>query len=209
MTNEKVIGNETPNTPKKSNKKLIIIAVVVVVLAIAVVVGFGMFGKKEEPPKVVNVSTITEIINIDELSTFKTTYKGIATAYNESKYEILRTVKYHVAYEATVNVGLDLSKVYINLDEENKQVLIKLPDVKINNIDVDMDTMELMFRKDKYDILSVRGEAYSLCKADVEREASTQEAIFSLAQQNAVNIITALTKPVVQQMDPTYNVVVQ
>ena len=42
----------------------------------------------------------------------------------------------------------------------------------------------------------------------LQRESEQQQAIFELAQQNARNVLTALTGPIVEQADPEYTVVV-
>ena len=114
-----------------------------------------------------------------------------------------------MAYEATVNVGIDLSKVSVSVDKEKKEVIILLPSVQINNIDVDMDSLDFMFQRDKYDTSGVSREAYAACNEDVHSEASTQKAIFELAYQNAINIVTGLVRPVVLQADSTYAVIVK
>ena len=203
------IIHEEPNDIQVKNKnKIIIIGALILILIIAFA-GLMLFKKPVDDSKTLTVSNVVEIINIEELSTFTTTYKGIATVYDVAKIDLFTNVKYYVAYEAKVNVGIDLSKVTISLNDETKELLIKLPAVQINNIDVDMNSMDFMFQKDKYDKSGVSREAYSACNDDVHNEASTQEAIFELAYQNAVNIITALVRPVVSQIDASYTVVVK
>ena len=44
---------------------------------------------------------------------------------------------------------------------------------------------------------------------DVKEEVETQEAILTLAKQNAVNIIKALTSPIVEQLDAEYQLVIE
>lgn len=202
-----IIDNPPPKTPKRKISPIQIL--VPVVLVLAAINGFTMLSKDDKKdPSIITVPAITKIINIEELSTFTTTYKGIATVTEEVKFPKRTIVKYYVAYEADVNVGLDLSKSKIEIDESNKEVRITLPDIEINDIIVDFDSMDFMFQNQKYDISAVSREAYSECNADVKEEASAQEAIFDLAKQNAVNIIDALVKPVVYEIDPSYTVVI-
>ena len=56
---------------------------------------------------------------------------------------------------------------------------------------------------------SVTQEAYQACEDDVKEEVETQEAILTLAKQNAVNIIKALTSPIVEQLDAEYQLVIE
>ena len=206
-----IIDNPPPKVPKKKINPILIL--VPIVLVLAAIIGFKILDKDEpKKPDIITVPAITKIINIEELSTFTTTYKGIVTVKKDKTLpligNLLDNIKYHVAYEAKVNVGLNLSKAEIVIDESKKEVQITLPEIVINDIIVDFDSMDFMFHKEKYDKEAVTREAYSECNADVKEEASAQEAIFDLAKQNAVNIIDALVKPVVYEIDPSYTVVI-
>ena len=211
MSENKTTIKETTSLQGKSStlKKVILPVSILAVAVIVLVLATGIFKKPEEKPEIITTSNITKIINIEELSTFSISYKGIATVYDVSKIEFLTNVKYYVAYEATVNVGVDLSEVSVSVNAEEKEVVINLPAVQINNIDVDMNSMDFMFQKGKYDKSGVSREAYAACNDDVYNETSTQKAIFELAHQNAINIISGLVKPVVSQADSTYTVVIK
>ena len=61
---------------------------------------------------------------------------------------------------------------------------------------------------DKANVSSVTQEAFKACNDDVGDESRNQKAILDLAKQNAINILTALIKPVVEQMDVEYDLIV-
>ena len=48
-----------------------------------------------------------------------------------------------------------------------------------------------------------------LLEEDVRAESEQQRAIYELAEQNAINILTALTKPIVEQMDAEYELIIE
>ena len=43
----------------------------------------------------------------------------------------------------------------------------------------------------------------------MEKESQEQQAIYDLAEQNAKNVLTALVKPIVDQADTEYTLVVE
>ena len=43
-------------------------------------------------------------------------------------------------------------------------------------------------------------------EADVQKESEQQNAIYELAKQNAVNVLTALINPIVEQLGTEYSI---
>lgn len=189
----------------KKEKKILAIIIAVVVLAVTVIsIGRGFKSKKSEP-EIITVSTLERIINISELSTFTAVYNGIAEVKNEKNPE---DVDYYVSYEARVDAGIDFEKIGITVDDENKVIQVTVPEVYITDINVDIGTMDFIFMNDKSNVSSVTQEAFKACNDDVGNESRNQKAILDLAKQNAINILTALIKPVVEQMDVEYDLAV-
>lgn len=185
-------------------KILILIAVVVIVAGFAVMKTVLKQGKK--PPEVITVSTLQEIVNVSELSTYTAVYNGIAQVMNEDKPE---NVDYYVSYEAEVYAGIDFQNVQIDVDNEAKKIQIKLPEVNITKVDVDIASMDFIFYNNKANTSTVSQEAYKACEADVQQESEKQEAIYELARQNACNVLTALVRPIVEQVDAGFQLSVE
>ena len=116
---------------------------------------------------------------------------------------------YYVSYEAKVNAGINFEEIKITMDEETKEINIDIPNVHITDINVDIASLDFIFYNKKANTSSVTQEAFRACEEDVRRESEAQDAIFELAQQNAVNILTALTKPLVDQFAAEYTIVIQ
>ena len=170
-----------------------------VVLA-ALIIVLTTILKKDEPVKeVITVSTLEKIIEVSDLSTFRVVYNGVALADD----------KYYVSYEATVDAGIDFEKIEILVDNDNKEVTVKLPKAEILDIYVDIASLDFIFIDKKANTETVSEQAYKLCKFDVRSESSNQEEIIDLAQQNAENVIIALVKPFVDQVDPEYVITVE
>ena len=188
----------------KNNKMFMVTIVVVAMIVIGIVaMVIGGSKDKEDKTKIITTTTLEEIIEVSELSTYQSIHNGVVTVMNEKKPE---KVDYHVSYKATVKAGIDFEKVSISIDEDNKKVLICIPEVEIQKIDVDAGTMDFLFVNKKAETSSVSSVAYELCKKDVENENDKGAAIYQLAEENAKNAIRALIEPFLISFDPEYTI---
>ena len=192
------------------NWKFVLVCAAVIVVAIAVIVVTVNLNRKDEvveeipsEPEIEVSSTLTKILGKSKLSTFLAVYDGIVTVKDEKG-----NVKYHVAYEAMVKTGIDISQVQFTVDKADKIIHIVVPEAQINEINVDHKSLDFMFQNEKYNTSEVVAEAYGLCENDADTECKDQEAIFELAKQNAGNVLKAMVEPIVKQIDADYSVVV-
>ncbi len=199
--------NQTQAQTKAKKPQLWLIACFsALVLIIVAFVAFQVTGKAKPKSEVITISTLEKIINVSELSTFTAVYNGIAQVMNEENQE---ETDYYVSYDAKVNAGIDFEKIIISVDDEEKVINIDIPEVYITEINVNISSLDFIFYNKKANTSTVTQEAFKACEEDVERESKKQAAIFELAQQNAKNILTALTRPIVEQLDPEYTVVIE
>ncbi|MDE5765278.1 MAG: DUF4230 domain-containing protein [Ruminococcus sp.] len=189
--------------------KMIIGIVVVAVIAAA---GF-IFGIKSNSgssensaPEIISETTLEKIINVSNLSTFETVYNGIAQVQNEENPE---NIDYYVSYEAKVKAGIDFDDVEINVDNEQKIITVTMPEVKINDVNVDITTLDFIFENDNANNETVSQTAYNKCIEDVTEECQSTKDIYEIAGQNAKNIIEALITPFVQQLDNEYKLTIK
>lgn len=191
--------------PDKLRRWVIAGAAAVILLAcVCFVIQTGR--KQKQEAEVVTVSTLEKIIHISELSTFTAVYNGIAEVKNEKKPE---QVDYYVSYAARVNAGIDFQQVAVSIDSDKKVVTMHVPEVHITDVNVDIASMDFIFLNDKANTSTVTQTAYRACETDVKQESEEQCAILDLAKQNAVNILTALANPLLEQMDAQYTLVVE
>lgn len=181
-----------------------LVLVIVVLVMAFIVIPTARNSKKQA--EVITVSTLQEIIDVSELSTFTAVYNGIAQVMNQDNPE---SVDYYVSYEAKVNAGIDFEQVGIDLDEEAKTIRITMPPVELTDVNVDISSLDFIFYNQKLNTSTVTETAYKACEADVEKESQEQQAIYDLAEQNAKNILTALVKPIVDQAETEYTLVVE
>ena len=181
-----------------------LVLVIVVLVMAFIVIPTARNSKKQA--EVITVSTLQEIIDVSELSTFTAVYNGIAQVMNQDNPE---SVDYYVSYEAKVNAGIDFEQVGIDLDEEAKTIRITMPPVELTEVNVDISSLDFIFYNQKLNTSTVTETAYKACEADVEKESQEQQAIYDLAEQNAKNVLTALVKPIVDQAGTEYTLVVE
>lgn len=187
-------------------KKIVGAVLLLVVLLCGIAGGVRLATPDDPGPEVITVSTLSKIINISELSTYRTVYNGVAKAMDEKSPD---KVDYYVSYQATVEAGIDFSQTQITVDDETKTVVITLPEVTVTDTAVDPTTLDYIFVDKKAETATVSEQAMKLCEADVAQETAGQTAILTLAQQNARNVVEALTRPLVSQSNPDYTLTVQ
>ena len=184
----------------------IVIAIITTILVVALILIVALNFGKEKEKEIISSATLKEIIEISELSTFEAVYNGVAQVMNEKNTE---EIDYYVSYEATVKAGIDFEQIQIDVDNEEKEIVVTLPEIQLNDIDVDIASLDYIFVNEKANNETVTQTAYEACKTDVNNECTQEDAIYELARQNAKNVIEALIKPFVNQMDEEYVLVIQ
>ncbi|MGN0634607.1 MAG: DUF4230 domain-containing protein [Acutalibacteraceae bacterium] len=186
---------------KLKSKKLIFIVISVLILVGVVIFGVSRITEKET---IITKSTLEKIIQTSELSTAEFVNNSVLTVYNEKKPE---KVDYYVSYESTVSVGIDLREIQVDEpDTEKKEITVRIPEMKINEVVVDQGSLEYIFNDDKLDTHDTAVLAYKLCIADAQKKAMDNEDVLQLARENTVNFIKGLIEPLVEQLDEKYTV---
>lgn len=190
---------------KFSLKSKIIIAAVALVVIIAIVLSVSLyvenFSREHRKADIYIKASLEKIVNVSELSSYQVKYEGIATVANEKKPE---KVDFYVAYEAMVKAGIDVEKIEMTVEE--KVVYIKLPEVIITSSDIDENTLDYMFIKNKYNNEMALPRAITACNADIQAEINSKDVLKKLAKENAENIVKAFISPFLEQLDEDYTI---
>jgi hypothetical protein len=187
------------NSIKK--RLFLLILFIGLILVVGLLIKPLLLGKGGKGEEIVTVSTLEKIIKISELSTFQAVYNGVAKGMNEKSPDQL---DYYVSYNAKVYAGFDFEKVEIAMDEDEKKIIVTIPEIEITDINVDIASLDYIFINEKANKSTVSGKAYKECKADATNESENVAAIYDLAEQNAKNIMKALISPFVEQLDSNY-----
>lgn len=192
---------------KLTGKKAKYLIGIAVALAVVIIVPLAVsITTKESEPEIVSKSTLEKIINVNDLSTFEAVYNGIAKVTEKDDPE---KINYYVSYEAKVKAGLDFGQVDITVDTEEKLITVKLPEIEITDVNVDITSLDYIFLNNKANTSTVSEEAYKKCIEDATNESNNEDAIYDLAKQNAHNIVEALISPFVKQIDSEYQLIIE
>ena len=199
-------------------KQKIIVGSILIVIVLAIVAGGYLFmnygGNKKPDQKVFAESTLREVLEISELSTISYTYNGIVGAYEELGTLESGTVygesQYYVSYKGTVKAGIDFDKIDIKINEEQKQIKVKLPKAEIQDAIVDEGSLEYLHRKSQSDSKGNNfKKAFQLCTQDLQNKTKEDKSLLKLAQENAKSTVKALLEPWIEQMEEGYSIVVE
>lgn len=191
---------ERPRTKRIKFKHIAVLFVIILVIITALMIKIKIFNKKSEPT-IISKATLEKVINVSDLSTFEAIYNGVAAVENEEKPE---NIDYYVSYEAKVKAGIDFALVEVEVNEAEKIITVKLPEVKITDVDVDIASLDYIFMNNKANTETVSAQAYKKCIKDVTKESNSTDEIYESARQNARNIVEALISPFVEQLDSEY-----
>lgn len=200
------IGNELKAIGRKRVSVGIVALLAIVLIVFGTVIALKIKGSGPKEAEIITKTSLEKIIEISELSTFTSTYNGVAVVMNEKKPD---KVDYYVAYEAKINAGIDLDAVEIELDKSSMTINVKLPDVQIFEPEVDIQSLDYIFYNDKANQSSVSAQAFKACNEDVTRESNEQLTIRNLAMQNAKNSVEALLRPIVERAGGEYTLNVE
>lgn len=180
---ETVIIREKTVKKRGGALKFIIIGIVIALLA----VGAFMLFRKPKVTVTYSASTLLEEIKeINELVTAAYTYNGVATAYDENG-----EVKYYVGYYGTVNTGINLADVAIDVNNDENIITITMPEIQVFDLSANIDSAEFMFANNSYNKEGVVAEANQIAKADLEKKVSEDKKLQSAAYDNAIDVMTA------------------
>lgn len=183
----------------------IVLLVIIIVVVFVQFKPYEYFLKNDESrEEIISVITLESIIQKSELNTFQAYYNGIAKVMNK---EDPSEVDFYVLYKAKVFAGFNMSELEISKNEETKKIIVSIPAIEINDVNVETGTLEYMFVNEKADRNMVSKRGYDASIEDVTRESKKESAIYDLAEENAKNIILALLNPFVEDLDETYAVV--
>ena len=113
-------------------------------------------------------------------------------------------ISYYVSYNSTVKVGINTEDIKVEADDENKKIIITLPQIMIKEVDVDMSSLDYIFEDKRAETSSVSRDAYLACIDDVNNEINESSEIFELGKQNTETIIRGLVEPLIETDNSGY-----
>ena len=190
---------------RRKKGKMVVFAVLIVVILAAVAIMVSRNAKKEEP-EIISLTALEKMVDVSDMSTFEAIYNGIAEVENEADPT---QIDYYVSYEAKVKAGFDFENLNMQVDHDRKVITVKIPEIKITDVNVDIGSLDYIFENKKANTENVSEQAYKTCIEDVTRESAEEKAIYELAKQNAKNTMEAIIQPFMEQLDEEYQLQIE
>ncbi len=191
---------EPENHLKHKTRLIKAFCLLVILLLILFFLWHRIFSNSNKPKEITTVeatSRLEKILQISELSTYQVTFNGVADIHSDDG-----SLLYYTAYQAKVNIGLDMEKIQVSVTEPEapeQKITVTLPEIEIADVNVDPGSLDYIFEDSSADTDTVSITALPACKADAEAECRSDEAIFELARENAVRTVEALMQPFLVQ----------
>lgn len=172
------------------NKSFVLVLSIGVAAIVVAILGRFVLPKSNNA-SIITSATLTEAIDISDLSTAEFTYRGIAEVYED---EEKNNISCHVFYSAVVKAGIDMKEVRFDIDSENKIITTTLPEISLKVSIVDEQSMAVI-PSDKKVGLDVMLK-YS--KEDAEKEAKETNELMDTARINLESTIKGLLLPIIE-----------
>lgn len=186
---------------KKYKLNMILFTILIIIVIIGLWTNMRPIDERKQKETSLETS-LTNIINVSELSTFETPYNGVAVVKNEKKPD---KIDYYVKYETVLSASIDFKKVDVSVDESKSEIIITLPEINIKSPEfTGGEDLTFMFVNKKSDTSGVIAEAYKKCEEDALNEIKSNNAIKKMAKQNAENIMSTMINPFVEYFEKDY-----
>ena len=153
-------------------------------------------GSLGEVENVVATPDLEEVIRLYNLQTLNYHYNSICHIYADDDEE--GDVLYHISYEGTVVLGIDMSEITCEIDDVNKVVRVNLPQVEIQDSHVNPGSLEYIFADDSANNSQTGTQALSRCTEDFESKINNETVMFDLARESCDSGVRALCAPIVE-----------
>ena len=155
---------------------------------------------------IVSASTLTDLLEISELSTLSYDYSAVVSVYEDEEDRKEDDVYDYAWYDATIKLGIDFSKIDVKVQEEKKKIMLTLPPIEVMDVIVDQNTMKY------FDTASTNEDfvilAKKACKEDATEKATTPE-LLETAKKNTEDTVKSLIAPVLDSSKESYDMKIE
>ena len=199
MNNNEEVKEKTQEKLVIEVKKRTIFKSIIGILILFVVLFFvySIFFAKKRTVKTVISSMLTDQKVISQLSTLMIPYGGV---YEEHDSE--EKTKY-IAYRGTVTYGIDFSTVNVECDEDEKIIIVQIPDVYLTNAFVEPSSLSSIPEGKVEDLM----KRLSKCENDLKEKFNNKDdEMMKYAYDSARETLLNFLKPIVDAMDGEYKI---
>lgn len=187
---------------KKNNKLIIFLVLVIVVLVVVFVI-----PNKEGRIKTNVKTSLVKLVEKSDLETVNFNYNVIAKkCKKEENCDLnsnnIKDFEYVLSCTGTVTAGIDFDNVKIDVNNQDKKIIITMPDFKITEENV----KSLKFLNGEDVSASELPEARSLCKKTIKEKSSVDDKILPAAKEQAEVVLQSFYEQWVKAFDEEYKV---
>lgn len=122
--------------------------------------------------------------NASELTTINYLYTG-NTVFTDKGVKFISRSDFSMKYNAIARIGINLEKVKIKADDENKLIIIEIPKAEVLNVDLQEDTIS--FYDEKFALFNMderedAAKAIDLAEKDVQEKIGKTPETFSVIE---------------------------
>ncbi|MBQ2407905.1 MAG: DUF4230 domain-containing protein [Bacilli bacterium] len=191
---------------KKKPIKLLIGIIFIVIIAVVVI----LILTSKEGKETVNLNaTLEKIVEQNKLETVTFTYNVVGKECKESgcnkHSNNIDDYKYVVSCKGTVTSGIDFKKVKINLDEENKKLVVEIPEANILETNISSTNFLNGDKLPADEIVSAR----ALCKKEILQKSAADMELKKAAKEQVKIILSVYYEKWAKSLGDGYKVEVK
>ena len=167
-----------------------------ILVAVTACIAIGIFGfvlpwlTDDHETHYLTTSDLISAVDIDNLSAIDYLYHGIAE--KKGKLLWMDHVDYRVKYEAHIRAHYTMSDIRFEIDEDDKNVTVYIPEPQIDEPQLDSNEFGYLPESAKADMKDV----IALCREDAKNDINIDE-IKTQAEESLQDTIKALTLPLI------------
>lgn len=205
MEDSKEINNKLPKKNKRLKSKIvqaIILLLLILLIACGCFIGGVIFQnnqpQEEAIPTINSIQVVNDIQSIGELATIKYIYTDMGKFENTQQfkgYDIpLTTKSFILSWNGTIKAGVDTKEITINVNEDNKTILVHIPKATILSHETDENSVEI-FDENNNIFNPITLEDYNSFFAESKLEMEQRaldNGLLDEAIENAKNVISQI-----------------
>ena len=181
--------------PKRANKvsrNLLVVALIVILICITIIAAMLIQTRKNQ---VESRTVAFGLKDMGELATQAGYFTNVQSSTSTRQLfgmDIPFTKsKYIYSYDGVVKAGLDFAKIDVQVDDENRTVTVKLPEIEILDVSIDNDSLKIY---DESQSIFTPLHIADVNEAQIElkkqvRQTAIDNGILDEARRNAKTII--------------------
>ncbi len=192
---------------KKGSKLKVFLLLLVLVIIVIFVKKFIISGGKGNIDLKVK-STLEKVVEKSDLETVNITYNVIAKkCKDEDNCDLtsnsIEDFAYVVSCKGTITAGIDFNNVDISIDEDNKKVIIVLPDAKITD---EPNITSIKFLNGNDLPAEELPNARKLCQETTLEKSENDDKLLPAAKEQAIVVLEQFYKQWIKAFDDSYQV---